>query len=175
VSEAVATFLEEVPVNTPFNPQRIPDEIEDGPVVETSRDGFVEGGAYRRPDGELYGLPAAHLYSQTTENSSTTVNLNLDELPDQYAVIRIIGMDDETNAKVPFRITINGYVVHDGPAPFNNAEADNSAWTDTGWVVGDLGIFQAGQNTITIENRAAQGEFGLPPWILLNALGVYTQ
>lgn len=177
VSEAVAAFLDQVPVNTPFNPEEIPDEIENGPVVETSRDGFVQGGAYRRPDGELYGLPAAHLYSQTTEHPSTSVNLNLDEAPDQYAVIRIIGMDDEINGKVPLRITINGYVVHDGPSPFNSASggSGSSAWTDTAWVVGDLGIFQPGQNTITIENAATQGEFGLPPWLLLNALGVYTQ
>ena len=174
VSEAVAAFLAEVPVNAPFNPERIPDEIEDGPVVETGRDGFVQGGAYRRPDGELYGLPAAHLYAQTTDNPSTSVNLRLEELPDQYAILRIIGMDDENNAKVPLRITVNGYVVHDDPSPFNNVEAGNAAWTDTGWLVDDLGIFQIGQNTITIENRAPDGQFGRPPWILLNALRVYT-
>ncbi|MBA2454332.1 MAG: serine/threonine protein kinase [Chloroflexia bacterium] len=170
VSEAVAAFLNQTPLDAPFNPEQIPEEIMNGPVVETGRDGFVAGGAYRRPDGMLYNLPAAHLYAQTTDNASATVNLNLDELPDQYVIIRIVGMDDESAGKVPFRITVNGYIVHDGPSPFNN-----EVWTDTGWLVGDLGVFQTGQNTITIENRAAQGEFGLPPWILLSAMRVYTE
>jgi hypothetical protein len=174
VPEAVAAFLNEAPVNEPFNPQRIPDEIEEGPVAETGRDGFVQGGAYRRPDGELYGLPAAHLYSQTTENRGTSVNLNLTELPDQYVVLRIVGLDDENNAKVPFRITVNGYIVHDGPSPFNNAVSDEGPWTDAAWLVGDLGVFQVGDNTIAIENRAPDGEFGRPPWLLLSVLRVYT-
>jgi hypothetical protein len=173
VSEAVGAFLADVPANEPFNPERIPGEIEDGPVVETGRDGFVQGGAYRRPDGVLYGLPAAHLYSQTTDHPSTSVNLNLDESPDQYVILRIVGLDDELNSKVPLRITVNGYIVHDGPSPFGNATSDEGPWTDTGWLVGDLGAFQVGENTITIENRAPEGQFGRPPWILLSALRVY--
>ncbi len=170
VPEAVAAFISALPVNAPFNPELIPEDILEGPVVEMGRDTFVDGGAYRRTDGMLYNMPAAHLYAQTTDHPGTTVTLDLEELPDQYVILRIMGMDDENNAKVPFRITVNGYVVQDGPSPFNN-----EVWTDAGWLVGDLGIFQVGENTITIENASARGEFGLPPWILLSAMRVYAE
>lgn len=169
VSEDVSEFLDDVPANEPFNPQQIPQEILNGPVLETGRDGFVAGGAYRRPDGVLYERPAAHLYAQPTEYSSTTVTVTLNETPTQYALLRIVGMDDENDSKVPFRISVNDTVVFDGASPFDNTE-----WTDTGLLIGDLEILQEGQNTITIENSAPDGEFGVPPWILLTSMRIYS-
>lgn len=166
--DAVDVFVAEVAANTPFNPARIPDAILDGPSVQFNRDDFVEGGAYRRPDGVLYDLPAAHLYSQATDHPSTTVTLSLDSAPSRYAVIRIVGMDDESANVIPIRIQVNGYVIHEGPAPFGS-----EVWTDTAWRVGDIGALQAGDNTIVIEVLAAEGEFGRPPWLLLSAMRVY--
>ena len=165
---AIEVFASEVAANTPFNPERMPEEVEDGPVEQFGRDDFVDGGAYRRPDGVLYDLPAAHIYSQTTEYPSAAVTLELDEAPAEYAVLRIVGMEDENPDVVPIRISINGYIIHEGPAPFGS-----EVWTDVAWRVGDLGAFQAGQNTIVVENLAPQGEFGLPPWVLLSAMRVY--
>jgi hypothetical protein len=166
--DEVELFLGDVAANAPFNPARIPDGILDGPSVQFNRDDFVDGGAYRRPDGVLYDLPAAHLYSQATDFPSTTVTLELGEAPSRYAVLRIVGMDDESANTVPIRITVNGYVVHDGPGPFGS-----EVWTDVGWLVGNLGVLQAGDNSITVEVLAPQGEFGRPPWVLLSAMRVY--
>jgi hypothetical protein len=139
-----------------------------GPSQQINRDDFVEGGAYRRPDGVLYDLPAAHLYAQNTDHPSTTVTLDLAETPERYAVIRIVGMDDESANTVPLRISINGVVIHEGPAPFGS-----EVWTDTAWRIGNPGILQAGENSIVIENLAPTGEFGRPPWLLLSAMRVY--
>lgn len=167
-SRAVDEFNQDVTMNSPFNPERIPVEILEGPVTVFDRDSLVEGGAYRRPDGVLYDMPAAHLYAQPTDHPSTTVSFHLDEAPDEYAVIRILGMDDESPATVPMQISVNGYDVHSGPNPFGQ-----EVWTDTAWRIGDLGALQAGQNTITIANLAPEGVFGRPPWILISVVQVY--
>jgi hypothetical protein len=169
VADAVDVFVAEVATNTPFGPGRIPEEILVGPQTEVGRDELVEGGAYRRPDGVLYDLPAAHFYSQTTDYPSATVTFTLDAAPERYAVIRVIGMDDESPRTVPIRVSVNGTIVHEGPAPFGS-----EVWTDTAWRIGDPGVLQAGQNTVVIENIAPDGPFGRPPWLLVTSMWIYT-
>lgn len=154
--------------NTPMPGQSIPAPWTQGPSETFGRDQFVEGGAYRRDDGELYGRPAAHLYSQQTEYPSTTVTFNANDNPSSHVGIRIVGMDDEFDSKVPIRLSLNGNVVWEGESPFGNEE-----WTDVSWRVGSLGWVQEGSNTMTIEVLAAEGEFGLAPWILLTEAQVY--
>ena len=166
--DAVQQFVQDVPANAPFDPARIPEEILEGPYLGFGRDDFVEGGAYRRPDGVLYGQPAAHLYSQATDFPSTTIVFDLTEVPARYAVVRIVGMDDESAATVPIRVSVNGYVIHEGPAPFGS-----EVWTDTAWRIGDLSAFLPGENVLVVEIIAPEGEFGRPPWLLLSAMRIY--
>lgn len=164
----VEIFLAETPVDAPIGAETIPGAILEGSSGSFERDDFVDGGAYRRPDGVLYELPAAHLYAQPTDHPSTTVTFSLGEAPATYAVLRIVGMDDESQSTVPLRVSVNGYVVHEGPNPFGS-----EVWTDIAWVIGEPEVLQAGENEITIENLAAEGEFGAPPWILLNEMHLY--
>jgi eukaryotic-like serine/threonine-protein kinase len=168
-TDAVQQFVQDVPANVPFNPEQIPEQILDGPSLGFGRDDFVAGGAYRRPDGVLYEQPAAHLYSHATDFPSTTVAFTLPDVPDRYAVIRIVGMDDESPTTVPIRVSVNGYVVHEGPAPFGS-----EVWTDTAWRVDDLSALLPGENVLVIEVVASDGEFGRPPWLLLTAMRIYT-
>jgi len=167
--DAIQQFIEDVPANAPFNPGQIPEEILDGPYLGFGRDDFVDGGAYRRPDGVLYDQPAAHLYSQATDFPSTTVVFNLADVPARYALIRIVGMDDESPTSIPIRVSVNGYVVHEGPAPFGS-----EVWTDTAWRIGDPSALQPGENALTIEVIVPDGEFGRPPWLLLTAMRIYS-
>lgn len=160
-----------VEFNTPIPAAAIPPAWGQDEGVTFTRDDFVEGGAYRRTDGVLYGRPAAHLYSQETENPSTTVEFNLQgspDDPDSYLGIVIVGMDDELPGKVPVRITLNGELVWEGDSPFQN-----EGWTRVGWNVGNLEWLRPGNNRLTFEVLAESGEFGLPPWILLNEAAVY--
>lgn len=161
-------LAEQVPANSPVAAGQVPQQVFEEPAAEFGRDDLVEGGAYRRPDGVLYDRPAAHLYSQTTEFPSTRVTITLDEAPSDFAVIRVLGMDDENSGRVPLLISVNGYVVHQGPSPFENED-----WTDIAWRIGELDALQAGENVITIENLAAEGEFGRPPWILISVVQLY--
>ncbi|MFW6074773.1 MAG: serine/threonine-protein kinase [Chloroflexota bacterium] len=154
--------------NTPMPGQSLPSPWTRGPSETFGRDQFVEGGAYRRDDGELYGRPAAHLYSQETDYPATTVTFNVNDGPSSYIGIRIIGMDDESEGRVPMRLSLNDNVVWEGESPFEDEE-----WTEVIWRVGSLGWIEEGENTMTIEVLAPDGEFGLPPWLLLNEAQVY--
>ncbi len=160
-----------VDFNTPIPVAAIPAVWQQGATATFTRDDFVAGGAYRRTDGELYGRPAAHLYSQETEYPQTTVAFTVGgqpELPDSYIGIVIIGMDDELPGKVPCRLSLNGVVIWEGPAPFGD-----ETWTEVGWRVGNLELLQPGNNRLTFEVLSESGDFGLPPWLLLNQAAVY--
>ncbi len=154
--------------NVPFPGRGVPASWAQGRFIQFSRDEFVDGGAYRRTDGTLYGRPAAHLYSQETDFPSTTLQFDAAESPDNYIGIRIVGMDDEWEAHVPCRLTLNGNVVWEGESPFDNEE-----WTDVAWLAGNLNWIQEGENTVVFEIMAPTGDFGLPPWILLTEMTVY--
>jgi serine/threonine-protein kinase len=159
-----------VAFNEPFLVTSIPPEWQQGSSASFGRDEFVDGGAYRREDGMLYDKPAAHLYAQDTDYPATTVDFIVDGRPDadSHVGIVITGMDDELPGKVPCRITLNGNVVWEGESPF-----ENETWTAVGWHVGSLDWLKPGRNRLTIEVLVEDGEFGLPPWILLTEAAVY--
>ncbi|MEZ4521820.1 MAG: protein kinase [Thermomicrobiales bacterium] len=144
--------------NTPFPAAVLPSAWSGNQQVAFDRDDFVEGGAYRRTDGVLYGRPAAHLYSQQTEYPSTTVTFSAGESPSAFVGLAITGMDDEIPGSVPCRILLNGNLVWEGPSPFGNEQ-----WTTVGWEIGNLGWIEDGDNELTFEVTAPAGEFGLPP------------
>jgi hypothetical protein len=148
--------------------QQIPEQWLQGPASIFGRDDFVAGGAYRRDDGELYGRPAAHLYAQSTDFPSTTVTFNVEEKPEDYIGVVIVGMDDERPAAVPIRISLNDKVIWEGPSPFGNEQ-----WTTAAWQVNALGWLRRGENSLSVEMLVAEGPFGLPPWILLTEAAVY--
>jgi hypothetical protein len=158
-----------VAFNEPFLVTAIPPAWQQGQSVSFGRDDFVEGGAYRRDDGVLYDRPAAHLYAKNTDYPETDVEFNIAGGPPvSHIGLIITGMDDELPAAVPVRITLNDTVVWEGESPFGN-----ETWTAVGWEIGALDWLKPGRNRLTIEVLTAEGEFGLPPWILLTQAAVY--
>ena len=157
-----------VSFNDPFPVSAVPPGWQGGISNIFARDDFVAGGAYRRDDGVLYDRPAAHLYSQRTEYAATTVVFNVNELPTSHIGLIVVGMDDEFPAAVDCRIALNDNVIWQGASPFENEE-----WTRIGWIVGSLSWLELGENRLTIEVMATDGEFGRPPWILLNEATLY--
>ncbi|CAN5740965.1 Stk1 family PASTA domain-containing Ser/Thr kinase [soil metagenome] len=160
-----------VSFNSPFRVSALPPAWNQGNRVTFGRDDFVAGGAYRRDDGVLYDRPAAHLYSRSTDFPATTISFEVQgqpELPDSHLAIVITGMDDELPGKVPCRITLNDHVVWEGESPFMN-----ESWTRVGWQVGSLDWLVTGRNQLTFEVLVEDGDFGLPPWILLTEAEIY--
>ena len=157
-----------VEFNSPFLISVLPAAWNQGSRISFSRDDFVAGGAYRRDDGVLYDRPAAHLYSQQTEYPGTSIVFTSNEAPGEYIGVVIRGMDDEFSAHVPCRMLLNGNLIWEGEAPFGNEE-----WTLVGWRIGNLTWLQKGDNILTFEVLAPDGDFGRPPWILLNEATVY--
>lgn len=156
----------DIAFNEPIPLSAIPFPIQDG-NDETMEAGDFKG-AYRRPDGVLYGLPAVHLYGQGSDAHTATAEFDGGDGASDYVVIVITGMDDEVAAKVPIRISLNGNTVWEGPSPFGNED-----WTDVAWVVKDLSWLSEGDNTLSVTNTAGGGEIGTPPWVLLTSATVY--
>lgn len=155
----------DVVFNEPIPLSAIPFPIEDGEAATMGADDFE--GAYRRPDGELYGLPAVHLYGQGSDADTATAGFDAGD-PSEYIVLVITGMDDERATKVPIRISLNGNTVWEGPSPFGNED-----WTDVAWAVEDLGWLSGGGNTLAVTNLEGDGEVGAPPWVLLTSATVF--
>ncbi len=152
--------------NQPIPLSAIPYPIQNG--FDESMNASDFEGAYRRPDGVLYGLPAVHLYGQGSDADTATAGFNADESADDYIVIVITGMDDELSSKVPIRISLNGNTVWEGNSPFGNED-----WTDVAWVVQNLGWLSDGGNTLSVTNLGGNGEVGAPPWVLLTSATVF--
>jgi serine/threonine-protein kinase len=157
-----------VEFDTPFPVSAIPPVWSQGPTAVFGRDEFVAGGAYRRIDGVLYDRPAAHLYGEGSGHQFTEVSFTVNDPPSTHIGIVVVGMDDERQAAVPIRLSLNGQVVWEGPSPFANEQ-----WTTVGWRVGNLGWLVEGENVLRIELLTGPGELGLPPWLLLNAAQIY--
>lgn len=165
-----------VAFNTPFPIASLPTDVSQGPSATIDAGGFE--GAYRRDDGQLYGLPAAHLYGQGSGARVATATFTVNEAPSEYVLIQLTGIDDEVTAKVPIRLSLNGNVVWEGPSPFQNGGTDFDSpqwWTDVGWLVANPEWLQEGQNTLTVEIIGVNGEIGVPPWVLLTSAVVYYQ
>lgn len=157
-----------VAFDTPFPLSVVPQRIFQGPSVTVNASELK--GAYRRDDGRLYGLPAAHLYGAESGFDSGAAAFQVTNAPSQYILVTITGMDDEQTAHVPMQLWLNDYLVWEGPSPFNN-----ESWTDVAWLVGDLGALEPGNNTLTIVNASPTGDVGKPPWLLITTAAVYFQ
>jgi serine/threonine-protein kinase len=155
----------DVAFNEPIPLSAVPFALQEG-NGETMEAGDFEG-AYRRPDGELYGLPAVHLYGQGSDEDTATAGFDADDGAEEYVVIVITGMDDERAEKVPIRVSLNGNTVWEGASPFGNED-----WTDVAWVVEDLS-WLSGDNTLAVTNLEGSGEVGAPPWVLLTSATVF--
>ena len=166
----------DVAFNTPFPIASLPTDVSQGPSSTIDAGGFE--GAYRRDDGELYGLPAAHLYGTGSGATSATATFTANTTPSEYILVQLTGIDDEIAGKVPIRVSLNGNVVWEGPSPFQNGTGDfesTAYWTDVGWLVGNLGWINEGQNSLTVEIVGIPGQVGTPPWVLLTSAVVYYQ
>ena len=154
------------PFNTPLPMSQIP-----ASYFQNASRTFDAGdfdGAYRRDDGELYDLPAIHLYGQATEFSSASTEFEVNDEPSNYIVITIVGLDDERSEHTMMRLRLNGNVVWEGPSPFAN-----ESWTQVAWIVGNLQWLGDDGNVITIENAEAGGGLGQPPWFLVTTAAIY--
>ncbi len=167
-TQPVAAPAPTVAFNEPFLVSALPPAWQQGRSAVFGRDDFIEGGAYRRDDGVLYGRPAAHLYAQGTDFSSSTVLFTVNDLPSTHIGLTINGMDDEIASSVACEISLNGNIVFEGPSPFQNER-----WTQIGWTIGSLNWIVQGENNLTIEILAEDGSFGLPPWLLINEAAIY--
>jgi predicted Ser/Thr protein kinase len=154
------------PFNTPLPMNQIPASYFQN-ASRTFDAGDFEG-AYRRDDGELYDLPAIHLYGQASDFASASVEFDVNDEPSNYILITIVGLDDERSEHTTMRLRLNGNTVWEGPSPFAN-----ESWTEVAWIVGNLQWLNDDDNVLTIENVEGGGGVGQTPWFLVTTAAVY--
>ncbi|HUG17190.1 MAG TPA: protein kinase [Thermomicrobiales bacterium] len=165
-SPTTATSIAGGQFDVPLASLTIPQHVGEGPRVDLSAEDFT--GAYRRPDGMLFGRPATHIYGVGSDAHAATATFEIAEAPGSYILVTITGMDDERPEKVPMRLWLNDRIIWEGPSPF-----PNESWLNVSWLVSDLSALQAGQNSITVEVTEGNGAIGRPPWILITSAIVY--
>lgn len=170
-TEIVEEPVEPTPIangqfNVPLQSLTIPGVVANGPHVNLSAEDFT--GAYRRPDGQLYGRPATHVYGVGSNANAATATFTVDTAPQEYILVTVTGMDDERPVKVPMRLWLNDRLIWEGPSPFPNEQ-----WLNISWLVSDLSALAPGENTITVEVTEGNGTIGQPPWILVTSATVY--
>ncbi|MBA3336318.1 MAG: protein kinase, partial [Chloroflexia bacterium] len=128
------------------------------------------GGHYQ---SEGYGLPWTAIYGQSSGMSSASISFDLDSAPQRDVSLILTGLDDESSGSVPIRIEINGSEVFAGASPFPswNGVEGSYPWAQASSSI-PAQVFRAGTNTITVTNLATSGQFGFPPYLLLNEVRV---
>jgi hypothetical protein len=126
-------------------------------------------GAYRYPPPSVYeGRTAAWVYGQGTDFTTMRATFNAAGQPVGTAGLTISGMDSEGAVKTPMRILINDAAIFDGPNPLPNDHSPNPGnWGLYTWTF-DAALLRPGANTLTIENHAANGVVGRPPFIMVD-------
>jgi hypothetical protein len=126
-------------------------------------------GAYRYAPPSVYeGRTAAWVYGQGTNFTTMRATFSAAGQPTGAARLTISGMDSEGTAKSPMRVLINDALIFDGPNPLPNDHSPNPGnWGASTWTF-DAALLRPGVNTLTIENRAANGQVGRPPFIMVD-------
>lgn len=87
------------------------------------------------------------------------------------AVLRMVGYDSEGKYKTQVRIDINGSTVYEGDNPLPNDffpyNPDEGNWGHAD-ITFPAYYLQRGTNEITITNLEPEGDFGQPPFVMLD-------
>jgi serine/threonine-protein kinase len=126
-------------------------------------------GAYRYQPPSIYeGRTAAWIYGPGTGFATMRAVFDANGQPGGTAGLTLSGMDSEDRAKTPLRILINDQPIFEGPNPLPNDFSPNAgSWGLYTWTF-DAGLLHPGRNTLTIENHAATGQIGLPPFVMVD-------
>jgi hypothetical protein len=127
-------------------------------------------GGYFRGDAQAYGRPWVALYGAQSAYPRATLAFALEATPTGSATLTLVGLDDEWAVANDVVVAVNGRPVFAGPGPFPDWDGvgtgADAAWTAVPFAV-PADLLRTGPNEITVENRTAGANFGVPPYVLL--------
>jgi serine/threonine-protein kinase len=126
-------------------------------------------GAYRyQPPSTYEGRTAAWIYAPGTGFERMAAVFDITGQPGGTAGLTLSGMDSEDRAKTPLRILINDQPIFDDANPLPNDFSPTAGnWGLFTWTF-DAALLHPGRNTLTLENHAASGQIGAPPFIMVD-------
>lgn len=166
----------ETPVPTPTDtPEPEPTETPEPTPTETLETRTITQefaasdweGAYFQETGNMQ--PWSAIYAQSTGYGEGTLRFTVDGEPaSETFILTVDGMTSENWNELPIAILINGQEVFSGNSPF-------PTWTgiegEQPWATVRVelpaSVVEPGENSVTFVNLVEEGDFSLPPYILL--------
>lgn len=124
-------------------------------------------GAHYQETGN--GQPWAGVYAQSTGLGRATLSFEVAGTPaSDTFTLSVEGMTSENWPELPIEVLINDQQVFAGASPFEtwNGVDGQQPWT-TVRVELPTSVLEQGTNSITFVNGVSEGQFSLPPYILL--------
>lgn len=126
-------------------------------------------GGWSRTDTGFLGRPWISLYGARSGFGEAEISFTLDEPAADSAILRLVGVDDQSGEESRIEIWVNGKRVFAGPSPFPkwDGESDEAPWTSRDFLI-PVSALKAGENTIKVANANPSPNFGQPPFILIS-------
>lgn len=132
---------------------------EKSPALANFAGAEFSGGAKDRFGSAIDGEQVNYVYARPTGPLATMqVKFAVKDLPAEPMFVHIKGRDDDFHSHCAIAIELNGRTVFEGANPFTHP-----AWQTHKFAI-PAGALKAGENVLTISNRAAEGTAGMPPW-----------
>jgi hypothetical protein len=108
------------------------------------------------------GVPVNYVYAKPTGKNTMWTDFFLDDVPTGGAVIRVRGINDDLGVNGAIRISLNDFVVHEGPANWRKDDFETKEFHVP------TSVLRKGKNTMSIRMSEEQGTLGMPPWFMVS-------
>jgi serine/threonine protein kinase len=132
-------------------------------------------GGYSRRDG-YHGRTAQWVYGQGTEYNTMSARFFIEsEKKPKEGNLSVLGVDSEDVPKTRMRVTLNDYVLYEGPNPMpndtHNGPGGEGNWGWAGWPIPNK-VLQEGENVLSITNLDPSNQINYPIFIMIDQVVV---
>jgi len=108
------------------------------------------------------GVSVNYVYAKPTGKNTMWTDFFLDDIPTGGAVIQVRGINDDLGVNGAIRISLNDFVVHQGPANWRKDDFETKEFQVP------ASVLKKGKNTMSIRMTEEQGTLGMPPWFMVS-------
>lgn len=120
-----------------------------------------EGGAASLFSRIHKGRSVNYVYAKPTQRDSMRTEFYLKNIPENGAVLRILGLTDDHGTNPKIEITLNDHKVHNGPAGFSRNDFECREFSVP------MKALKPDVNVLTIRCLEENGVLGMPPWFMV--------
>jgi hypothetical protein len=129
--------------------------------------GFTQANGY-------HGRTAQWVYGQGTDYHTMTARFTIEKKP-KAGNVSVLGIDSEDEPKTMMRVTLNDYVLYEGPDPLPNDTPSGPGgpgnWGWVGWQVPNK-VLREGENVLAITHLDPSDKTNYPIFIMVDQVVV---